>query len=123
MDAGSIYLASSAATVINVFCFAIMWRGHRIEMTTGKDPWWMGATLVVYALSVAAFLYIYRKTPITTGPELFMATLCGQAVGIFLTFAIAQAVWPTKNSIWPNRSVPAIAALILGGLIVVGLLG
>lgn len=116
MSASSIYLASSAATVVNAFIVAAMWRGQRIEAATGKNPWWVGAIILGYCAGAGSFIYYYRGRPVNSPPELFMAGLVGQMMGVVLVFTIIQAVWPTENSPWPNRTIPAVLALILGGI-------
>lgn len=122
MDAGSIYLASGAATVVNVFGFAVLWRGHRIEKATGKDPWWMGAVILGYAVAIASFSYAYKGSPVMTGAELFMASLCGQAIGVAVVYAVTQALWPARNSPWTNRAAPLLVAAFLGSLLLAGVL-
>lgn len=110
----------AAATVLNLFLFAMLWRAHQQERRDGKGPWYLFPGLMAYAIPSAAFLYFYLDKPVTTYGEIFMAAVVGEALGIACVWSILNAVYFQRGQATEHRFSAFVGAGVMA-LIVFGL--
>jgi hypothetical protein len=117
----TLYPPIAAATIINVFLFALMWRGSQIEKRTGKPPWPMILGLLAYGGSLACFFYVRNSHPLQDWPDLFGAALIGEAMGVVVTFGILNAFIFSRGQKKAERAAAFAGAVFLTGLMFAGL--
>ena len=108
----TLYPPIAAATVVNAFLFAGMWRGYQAERQTGKSPWWLGFGLAGYAVMIGLFAYFLADKAITGWSTIFAAALAGEAVGVVVVYAILNALVFTRGRPRGER----VSAFVQSGL-------
>lgn len=101
----------AAATVLNAFLFAGAWRGHQVERQTGRDPWWSGAGLGLYIVTLGCILYAYKGQEAVNLFDIFLITIAGQAYGVIIVYAVLYAFVFTRGKPFKDRAFPMILSV------------
>lgn len=110
----------AAATVLNVFLFALAWRGHQAERRSGRFPRLVFVPLVAYGGAIAIGLWLLGRSPaLTSYPEIFVAAAGSQMFGAGVVFAILNALFFTRGQAAEHR-VGAIVGAVLFVLMLIG---
>lgn len=112
MTTETIFSPIAAATILNVFLFALMWRGYQIERQHGAPPWPMMAGLVAYCVCIGGFFYLKMDRPLTSPMEVFGIAMAAEAMGAVIVFGLVNAFVRLRNR--PNRErIPAMLASVM----------
>jgi hypothetical protein len=60
----TLYPPIAAATILNVFLFALAWKGTQIEKREGESPWSLVLGMLAYLGALAAFIYFSLHRPL-----------------------------------------------------------
>ena len=77
----TLYPPIAAATVVNVFLFAGMWRGYQTERKTGKTSSWLALAFISYTAVIGIYAYLFADRAATDWPTVFAAAIVGEAAG------------------------------------------
>jgi hypothetical protein len=107
----TLFAPIAAATILNVFLFAMAWRGHQIEGRDGKEPWQLVVGALAYLLALGGFLYLKIGQPLETPLDVFGTALAGEAMGAAIVFGLINAFIRLRGR--PNRErIPAMIASV-----------
>ena len=101
----------AAATVLNVFLFAWMWRADKAEIRTGKIPWYLSAILISYFAFSGLFMYQSAKYPAGGFPSIFGIALIGEAMGAAITYGLIYAFVTSRGKPFKDRAFAMAASL------------
>lgn len=109
----------AAATVLNVFLFALVWRGHKIERASGTNPKLIFAGLLAYGAAVAVALWVLIRTPtLTSYGEIFVSAVGAEMAGGIIVFAILNALFFTRGQGAENRAGPLFLAVLMAVMLI-----
>jgi hypothetical protein len=97
MNVAELYPAIALATMINVFLFALAWRGHKIEQETGNAPWWMYVEIIAYGGAMLVFLYFKHKVPIVAYFDLVLTAMFGELMGVGGVYGILNFFYLSRG--------------------------
>lgn len=120
MTAATLAPPIAVATILNVFLFAAAWRGTQIERATGKDPWWLGLGIFLYAVLIGSYMYFTRGQPLTGYLDYFLAAIVGQSVGGVAVYSILNALYFSRGQPRANRASVFLFAAFITGLMFAG---
>lgn len=103
----------AAATIVTVFWFAAMWRGHQMERGGMKLPRRYAVALFGYIAALGLVVYFMQGVKISTGIELFAATLAGEGLGIVVVMMLVEAFILSRGRRWSDRAMPIVFGLLL----------
>ncbi|MCJ2101989.1 hypothetical protein [Methylobacterium sp. E-046] len=107
----------AAATIVTVFWFALMWRGHRTEKARGKPTWQYEVGLFGYIAAVTLFAYLRLGSASTSGLDLFGTALAAEGLGIGVAYTLLHAFVQSRGRPWSERAFPVVASLFLVGVV------
>ncbi len=105
----------AAATILNVFLFALAWRATQEEKRRGEAPWSLTIGLLAYAVSLCAYGYSALGRPLAGAVDYFAVTLIGEALGASVVYALLHAFVLTRSQPIKNRAFPMILAVLMLG--------
>ena len=120
MTLTTLYPPIAAATILNVFLFALAWKGTQIEKREGEPPWSLVLGMLAYLGALAAFIYFSRHRPLAGGFDLFMVALGAQAMGGAIVYALLHAFIFSRGQRKADRAFAMVAAVFLAGIMVAG---
>ncbi|KQP81130.1 hypothetical protein ASF60_22445 [Methylobacterium sp. Leaf113] len=113
----------AAATILNVFLFALAWKGTQIEKRDGEPPWSLVLGLLAYLGALGAFVYFSLNRPLVSGFDVFMVAFGAQAMGGAIVHALLHAFIFSRGQRKADRAFAFVGALFLAGIMVAGVLG
>ena len=105
----------AAATILNVFWFAFIWRGHQHERRQGKMPWQHDLALGAYIAAAGAALYLTRAKPLTTGLD---AAFASELLGAVIVYGLLWGFVFTRGQPLRERAFPICGSLFLAGVMI-----
>ena len=103
----------AVATILNVFLFAGLWRGHQRERREGKLPNAYWGALVAYMAAIGLYAYLHGERAISSGVDLFAAATASEAMGALVTYGLVYSFVLSRGRPWSERAVPMFFAVIL----------
>ncbi|MCJ2025178.1 hypothetical protein [Methylobacterium sp. J-067] len=108
----------AAATIVTVFWFTAMWRGHQNERRRGKPTWQYELGLIGYISALGLFVYLRSDLRAASGLDIFGIALAGQGLGIVVVFALVQTFVLSSGQTWKQRAFPIFGTLLLVFMVV-----
>lgn len=103
----------AAATILNAFWFAFIWRGHQHERRQGKMPWQHDLALGAYIAAAGAALYLTKSKPLTTGLDIFGAAFASELLGAVIVYGLLWGFVFTRGQPLRERLFPMGCSLML----------
>ena len=108
----------AAATILNAFWFAAVWRGHQYERRQGKMPWQFDLALGAYIAAAGVALYFTKSKVLSTGLDLFAAAFASELLGAVIVYGLLWGFVFTRGQTWRERAFPIGGSLFLAGVMI-----
>ncbi|WP_133123559.1 hypothetical protein [Methylobacterium frigidaeris] len=108
---GSLLGPIAAATVLNLFLFAWIWRADKIEIRGGNSPWWAGVIFLSYFAFIFLFAYYLSAYPARNLASIFWAALIAEAIGGAVTYGLVYSFIISRTKPFRDRIFAMVVSL------------
>lgn len=122
MTLATLFPPVAAATVLNVFMFAFLWRSDQTERSGGKAAWYFYATWFFYLAPVVYVLWRLDHKPITEKWEVLGAITGAQMFAALVVYTLVNGLVTMRGTPWHQRGPAMGAALFFLAIVIAGFL-